>query len=141
MKHEPSEPHNAQSLYYGVTFSGMVGRSPTWADAMAHCAEPVRQARERELRRTGTGASRRTARDPSSIMGSNTDHRIIHRFIPPSPKHGAKTACGIKLVAFMDDRIAVADDGGQVATSNKGKPFDCKRCRVVLERRHMQETA
>jgi hypothetical protein len=74
-------------------------------------------------------------------MGSNTDHRIIHRFIAASPKHGAKTACGIKLVAFMDDRIAVADDGGQVATSNKGKPFDCKRCRVVLERRHMQETA
>ena len=66
-----------------------------------------------------------------------TDHRIIHRFIPASPK----TACGIKLVAFMDDRIAVADDGGQVATSNKGKPFDCKRCRVVLERRHMKETA
>jgi len=51
VKHEPEAPHNAQSLYYQTTFNGILGRSPTWADAMAHCAEPVKKAWEKELRR------------------------------------------------------------------------------------------
>lgn len=51
VKHEPTEPHNAQSLFYQMAFNGIVHRSPTWADAMAHCEEPVRKAWETELRR------------------------------------------------------------------------------------------
>jgi hypothetical protein len=50
-KHKPEEPHNAQSLYYQMTFNGMVGRAPTWADALAHCAAPVREAWTAELKR------------------------------------------------------------------------------------------
>lgn len=41
VKHEPAAPHNAQSLYYQVTFNAMIGRSPTWGDAVAHCADEV----------------------------------------------------------------------------------------------------
>jgi hypothetical protein len=37
IEHEPEDPHNAQSLYYQMTFQGMIGRAATWADAMAHC--------------------------------------------------------------------------------------------------------
>jgi len=40
--HEPFLPHNLQSLFYGVRFQGLHGRSPTWADAAAHCTESVR---------------------------------------------------------------------------------------------------
>ena len=49
VKHEPEIPHNAQSLYYQMTFNGMVGRAPTWADAMAHCSEEMKAAWKREL--------------------------------------------------------------------------------------------
>jgi hypothetical protein len=76
-----------------------------------------------------------------------TDHRIIHRFIPAAAKHGSKTACGIKLVCgpLREDGAAtteaITDDGGFVAVSMKGKPFDCRRCRSVLEQLHKKETA
>ena len=53
VKHDTAEPHDAGSLYYRMTFSGMVGRQPTWADAIAHCHVMVRQAWERELCRAG----------------------------------------------------------------------------------------
>lgn len=42
--HDPDQPHDALSLYYAVTFRGMIGRDPTWADAMAHCAPEVQEA-------------------------------------------------------------------------------------------------
>ena len=50
IKHDTAEPHDAQSIYYRTTFSGMVGRPPTWADAIAHCNEMVRQVWEKALR-------------------------------------------------------------------------------------------
>lgn len=53
VKHDPGEPHNAQSLYYQMTFNGIVGRAPTWADAVAHCSDAVKEAWERELRAGG----------------------------------------------------------------------------------------
>lgn len=49
--HPPEQPHNAQSLYYQMAFNGIVGRGPTWADAVAHCADDVKEHWERELRR------------------------------------------------------------------------------------------
>lgn len=41
VKHDPSQPHNRQSLYYQYHFYGEHGRWPTWADAMAHCSDAV----------------------------------------------------------------------------------------------------
>lgn len=41
-KHEESEPHNAQSLYYQTKFNMENGRSATWLDAMAHCSNDVK---------------------------------------------------------------------------------------------------
>lgn len=43
VKHEPGEPHDSQSFFYRWKFSSENGRSPTWADAMAHCTEEVQQ--------------------------------------------------------------------------------------------------
>lgn len=48
--HEPEMPHNCQSLYYQYRFYGIRGRWPTWADAVAHCGEQMREHWERELR-------------------------------------------------------------------------------------------
>ena len=52
-RHEPSEPHDAQQLRYKLVFGGMIGREPTWADAIAHCSEEIRETWEGELRRLG----------------------------------------------------------------------------------------
>ena len=49
--HQPEEPHNAQSLYWGVAFKADTGRAPTWADAIAHCSEPVQAAWKAELKK------------------------------------------------------------------------------------------
>lgn len=35
--HEPEQPHDATSMFYGFWYLENHGRSPTWADAMAHC--------------------------------------------------------------------------------------------------------
>lgn len=42
IEHRDDYPHNAQSLYYQMTFGSMHGRAPTWADAIAHCPENVK---------------------------------------------------------------------------------------------------
>jgi hypothetical protein len=43
VKHEPHLPHNAQSLFYQTRFNMRYKRAGTWADAMAHCDEPMQQ--------------------------------------------------------------------------------------------------
>ena len=47
--HDPTLPHNAQSLYYQYRFYGVRGRWPTWADAIAHCDEATRRLWRAEL--------------------------------------------------------------------------------------------
>lgn len=49
--HKPEDPHNAQSLYWGVAFNSDHGRVPTWADAIAHCDEAVQERWTNELKR------------------------------------------------------------------------------------------
>jgi hypothetical protein len=51
--HEPENPHDVQQIYYQMTFNGMIGRAPTWADAVAHCVPEVQKAWRDELTRTG----------------------------------------------------------------------------------------
>jgi hypothetical protein len=43
VKHDPTLPHNAQSLYYQTKFQMENGRAATWEDAMAHCTEEVKK--------------------------------------------------------------------------------------------------
>lgn len=51
--HMSSQPHNRDSLFYGVYFQRKHGRRPTWADAMAHCTEATKAAWVRELKLRG----------------------------------------------------------------------------------------
>lgn len=51
VKHKPEDPHNQQSLYYQYRFYGVRGRWPTWADAVAHCSDEVKQFWKEELQR------------------------------------------------------------------------------------------
>lgn len=51
--HQPDQPHNNGSLFYQMQFHDKHGRWPVWADALAHCAEPVRAVWEDELRKRG----------------------------------------------------------------------------------------
>lgn len=53
VKHEPGEPHDQQSFFYQFVFYNEHGRSPTWADAMAHCADEVKAAWVAELETFG----------------------------------------------------------------------------------------
>jgi len=41
-KHAPEQPHNQQSLTYQYKFYDKHGRWPTWADAMKHCPEEIK---------------------------------------------------------------------------------------------------
>jgi hypothetical protein len=53
VKHPPEMPHNAQSMYYQYRFYGLRGRWPTWADALAHCSDAMREQWEAGLREKG----------------------------------------------------------------------------------------
>lgn len=53
VEHAPEQPHNQQSITYQYTFYDQHGRWPTWADAMAHCPEEVKDVWISELRRRG----------------------------------------------------------------------------------------
>lgn len=52
-KHEPDQPHDVQQLRYQMLFHNQIGRYPTWADAIAHCAPKVAAAWENILRHDG----------------------------------------------------------------------------------------
>lgn len=49
-RHEPKEPHNAQSLPYQMWFKATYGRGATWADAIAHCSPELAETWEKELK-------------------------------------------------------------------------------------------
>lgn len=53
VEHEPSEPHDRDSLYYQVRFWQKNKRFPTWDDAMSHCTEEVKACFRVELVRRG----------------------------------------------------------------------------------------
>lgn len=52
-QHEPTEPHNGQSLYYQYRFFQAHGRWPTWADAIAHCTGQIQAAWRHQLELRG----------------------------------------------------------------------------------------
>lgn len=53
VKHDLTAPHNRDSLRYQMLFNGEHGRSPTWADAMAHCPDNVKALWTDHLTRHG----------------------------------------------------------------------------------------
>ena len=53
--HDPTYPHNQQSLYYQYHFYAEHQRWPTWEDAMAHCDDRMKEFWKEELRKNGVG--------------------------------------------------------------------------------------
>lgn len=51
--HDPTHPHNAQSLFWGVKFKMEHGRDGKWKDAMSHCTEEMKALWTEELARLG----------------------------------------------------------------------------------------
>lgn len=51
--HEPAFPHNRDSLYYQMRFRQEHGRFPTWADAMEHCTQEMKDWFIDEYRKRG----------------------------------------------------------------------------------------
>lgn len=51
--HDPAMLHNQQSLAYQYRFYDQNGRWPTWADAMAHCTEDVKEQWAAALKKRG----------------------------------------------------------------------------------------
>jgi hypothetical protein len=49
--HDPTHPHNQQSLAYQYDFYGKQGRWPTWRDAMAHCSDEMKAFWIKELKK------------------------------------------------------------------------------------------
>jgi hypothetical protein len=69
VKHEPGEPHNAHSMYYQMTFTSMIGRAPTWADALAHCGEKTKLLWTAELQRRGAWTEPPAGEEPVAHHG------------------------------------------------------------------------
>lgn len=74
-KHPPAMPHNAQSMYYQYRFFGVRGRWPTWADAVAHCEDHVREWWEAELRRQGAWTE--PDGDPIADPPAESFHQLV----------------------------------------------------------------
>lgn len=53
VEHPDNAPHDATSFYYRVLFVNTYDRSPTWADAMAHCEPEVQQRQTVYLNKIG----------------------------------------------------------------------------------------
>jgi|GEM_PF-2625893 hypothetical protein len=51
--HDPTYPHNKQSLFYQYRFYFKENRWPTWEDAMAHCSDKMKEAWRQELTKLG----------------------------------------------------------------------------------------
>ena len=52
-KHDPSEPHDRDSLYYQNQFYKKHKRFPTWNDAMNHCSAAVQEEYIKRLAKRG----------------------------------------------------------------------------------------
>ena len=53
VKHDPLMPHNKDSLFYQYAFYAENNRWPTWADAMAHCPQEIKDAWIEALKKRG----------------------------------------------------------------------------------------
>ena len=52
-EHDPSAPHDRDSLYYQYRLYRDNNRFPSWENAMNHCSEKVRAAWRKKLARRG----------------------------------------------------------------------------------------
>ena len=53
VNHDPIMPHNRDSLCYQYAFYAQHNRWPTWADAMAHCPQSIKDHWTSELNNRG----------------------------------------------------------------------------------------
>lgn len=84
VEHDDMQPHDATSLYYQILFTNTHGRSPTWADAMAHCEPEVKEGWTKYLNSIGFDIN------STQVRG------------------------GIKSKEELDERLANASDAGTV---------------------------
>lgn len=73
VEHKPEEPHNQQSMRYQMAFHNQIGRSPTWADAVAHCSGAVKTAWRDELKRRGHWSEPPEGEEPVKHYGIPCD--------------------------------------------------------------------
>lgn len=53
VKHEPEQPHDANSLYYKMLFRKENDRWPTWKDALEHCSPDIQSVWIHQLKAHG----------------------------------------------------------------------------------------
>lgn len=51
--HDPAQAHDAQSLYYQMSFRKIHDRWPTWKDAIAHCSPEIKKFWIEQLKKHG----------------------------------------------------------------------------------------
>jgi hypothetical protein len=110
--HAADQPHNQQSLFYQVQFLGRFGRSPTWADAVAHCDEPTRAAWREQLVLRGAWSEPPASEEPieqkprleyfSDVAGrkGTTDERG-YKEIPVAEARRIAEECGKHMVVIL----------------------------------------
>lgn len=53
VEHKEREPHDATTLFYWMYMVNVVGRQPTWAEAMQHCADDIKEQWTKALNERG----------------------------------------------------------------------------------------
>lgn len=107
VKHEPSFPHNRDSLFYQMHFRKEHGRWPTWADAIAHCDERAKPAIKALLEREGVWS------EPVEGM---TEEEKAARAVGGLPTHSTKPDGGKYFMEVIEieeeDEEAPIDECG-----------------------------
>lgn len=76
--HDDMAPHDATSFYYRILFHNTHGRSVTWADAMAHCEEPVQEAWTKHLNSIGIDIN------SSDVLGGIKSNEELQQRLKPT---------------------------------------------------------
>jgi hypothetical protein len=77
-KHEPDQPHNAQTLYYQYGFANKHGRWPTWKDAVAHCTPEIQKLWKSQLESLGVWSEPKEELSPEERTGRAIGSMPMH---------------------------------------------------------------
>src|SRR5262245_7703561 len=82
--HDPSMPHDAQSMLYQMRFKAKRGRWPTWKDALEHCPPEMKAAWEAELKKRGAWTEPVTSKE-EAVLTLVEGHEPVQE-LPPGAK-------------------------------------------------------
>lgn len=138
-KHEPDQPHNAQTMYYQYRFANEHGRWPTWKDAVAHCAPEVQAVWKEALEKAGHWSEPKEGLSleerASRVLGDMPTHSTKKTMEPGNimKMETIKMGEGLQRAAgaAMQTRLPIKVKVGQVWEDNDPRQNSRRRLKVL----------